>query len=396
MDVTSLEIWNGLGIFSGLGLTLYWLFVIYEGSVFQIKSKALFRASTASPDIPKSPTRVSVIVPAKDEEGAIESCLRSLLGQRNVDLEVIAVNDRSTDRTGALMRRVATDDTRLKVLEIATLPEMWMGKNHALHQGVQIATGSFILFTDGDILFEPQALSTCLSIMENQSLDHLVLGPKFLASSSWIAALQCYFATLFLTSMRPSRIGTSKKHYIGAGAFNMVRKTAYQAIGGHQKLALEILDDVMLGRVLSCNGAKQAVVDGQKLISLDWYPSVKAMIRGLEKNGFAALRYSLLNFFGLSVFTLWMGLAPYLLAIFARGPAQWVSILALALAHWVFSYSARGMGHSSLLTLRFPFAVWMMYWAFLRSTVVTLKNQSVNWRGTNYPLELLKENKVDI
>lgn len=184
----------------------------------------------------KSYPLVSVIVPARNEEGKIEICLQSLLKTDYSNIEIIAVNDRSEDRTGAIMDRLADGNKRLRVIHIKELPEKWLGKNHAMYKASQTAKGDFLLFTDGDIIFEKETLRLAIQYITHNNLDHICLFPQTIPGSYWENALTVFFGLLFILGTKPWAIpGGSKRAYAGIGAFNLVGKSAYDKIGGAQE-----------------------------------------------------------------------------------------------------------------------------------------------------------------
>ena len=128
---------------------------------------------------------LSIVVPACNEEDTIERGMNSLLALDYPHLEIIAVNDRSTDRTGAILDRLALSDPRLRVLHVETLPAGWLGKNHAMHSGSQAAKGKWLLFTDADVVFAPDALRRTVAFAERECLDHLVLSPRCETHGFW-------------------------------------------------------------------------------------------------------------------------------------------------------------------------------------------------------------------
>jgi len=122
-------------------------------------------------------TRCSVIVAARDEEACVEQTVRRLLAQRGVELELIVVDDRSTDRTGEILKRLAKENARLKVVHIDVLPEGWLGKCHACHVGALAATGEWILFADADCWLSPDVLLRAICVAEREHAQHLTLTP---------------------------------------------------------------------------------------------------------------------------------------------------------------------------------------------------------------------------
>lgn len=374
----------------GVGIILKWLDIIRESVVFDKKAKALndfvpLKGETVS---------ASIIVPARNEEAGLGPCLRSLQQQDYGNIEVILVNDRSTDRTGELMRAACAVSPRWRYLEITELPAGWLGKNHAMSRGAAVATGDYVLFTDADILFAPQALRKALGVASHHQLDHLVWAPAFRSRDLLLSTMQCFFSVIVLGVVRPSRMGKSPNYYIGSGAFNLLRRSFYESFGGHTPLRLEVIDDIMLGKVVARAGGKQGFQDGKELISVEWYADWRAMIRGLEKNGFAAVRFSWWGILHIVAMTAMFHLIPYVAVFFAGPPARQILIGGLVLTHLLFAGAARAMGYSVLVTFLIPVGAWLMCYAHLRSAVLAWHRGGVEWRGTRYELKELRAGMV--
>lgn len=239
---------------------------------------------------------LSLIVPAKNEEEAIEEALRRMLQLDYPDYEVIAINDRSDDQTGAIMDRVAAEvGPRLQIVHVQELPAGWLGKNHAMSLGIARSRGEFILLTDGDVMFDPQVLRRTMNIVQQRELDHLVLLPETSYSTFFEAALINFFCMILMATTRFPivRWRWFKDAYLGVGAFNLVRRRAYDAIGGFEPLKLEVADDLMLGRLIKHSGLRQDVFGGQGSVRVKWQAGgVWAIVRGLEKNAFSGTNYS--------------------------------------------------------------------------------------------------------
>jgi len=366
-----------------------WLFLIREAWLFQHASK---HSKTKNFELPaeKLPT-VSVIFAARDEEKYISQCIQSLLLQNYPHLEIIVVNDRSTDNTPTIIDRLAAQDSRIKPLHIKGLPAGWLGKNHGLYQGAQLATGSHLLFTDADIIFSPNAIHQSLLWMESNELDHLVLSPKFNSRTHFLSVLQAYFALLFLLFTRPSLAGRSKNHYIGAGAFNFVKRTAYDTFGGHEALRLEVIDDVMLGRLVVQSGFRQMALNGEDLIELHWYEDGMDLHRGLKKNAFASIGYSVGALNGYILATIILHVLPYIGLFLAKGWGLAAIATGLILSHTFFMAALYKMKINSLFAILLSPAAIFLCSAHIRSSWSCLRNGSITWRESTYPLKDLKE-----
>lgn len=387
--------WNHVAIAYAVLTTLQWLHALREGLSYVARSRDFERE--ASEPLPSPSPFVSVLVPARNEEGGISKCLESLVAQDYPNFEIVAIDDRSTDRTGVIMDEwAARSNGRLKVVHVESLPEDWLGKNHALHLGTRTmrAETEFILFTDGDVVFEPGTLRVSIRHCQARAVDHLVLGPRMLASGPWLAAVQLVFGMAFLTILRPSRLGRSKDVYVGIGAFNLVRRRFYEASGGHERLRLEVVDDGMLGKILVGAGAKADMIDGKKWIRLAWYDSVSGFVKGLEKNGFAALRYSLVRTALLVLANLWIYVLPYVFLATTDGSARWLLAALVLYVHLNFAIAAVLLASSPFLSLIVPFAGMIVLYTFLRSAAVTLWRGGIEWRDTHHSLDVLKRNMV--
>lgn len=336
---------------------------------------------------------MTAVVPCRDEESGVERAIRSLLAQDVAGLRVVAVDDRSSDATGAILERLAAEDERLEVVRVATLPEGWLGKNHACAEGARRATGEWILFTDGDVVFAPDALRRALGVALPRRLGHLTLVPGLVAPGFAERAFVTAFAALLSPSARIwelPRAGT--RAFFGVGAFNLVRRDAYERAGGHQRLAMEVVDDVKLGLLLRRSGVPQGVGDGSALLSVRWQHGLVPSVLGLVKNAFAALEYRLGVALAGAMAGAFLGTAPLGLALLAQGAwprAAAVAALAVAMLHHAEAARrlARGSGAEALLL---PACVLTLSGVVLGSAAAAWARGGVVWRGTHYPLEHIR------
>ena len=222
----------------------------------------------------KGNSRVSIIVPARNEEEHIAETLRLLLALDYDNYEVIAVDDRSTDRTGELMDQMAGTPQAhgcLKVLHVAALPSGWLGKTHAMWTSGKLATGDWLLFTDADVLFKPDSLRRALAYAQQERADHVVVFPRMIMKRPGEKMMIAFFQTLFVFGHRPWKVADPEtRDHMGVGAFNCIRRSVYEAIGTYQALRMEVLDDMKLGKVVKNAGYRQRNVFGGDLISIRW------------------------------------------------------------------------------------------------------------------------------
>jgi len=341
---------------------------------------------------------LTVIVPACNEQAAIGATLRSLLASRGFALQVIAVNDRSTDRTGEVMEEIAIEfassgsefQHTLEILHIAELPPGWLGKPHALALAAQKAKADWLLFTDGDVLFAPDALALALRFAESEDADHLVLMPDWITHSFAEKAMHGAIHALSVWSMRPWRVADPKaRDFLGVGAFNLVRRSTYESLGGFAALRMEVLEDLRLGWMVKRAGFRQRIAIGPGLVSVRWSDGAWGVVRNLEKNLFALYRYNLpLALAGCGGLVLQVALPLAALAFSGWSRAGALVLYAAVLG--VYVVSQRITRVSPICVLLYPPAAALFLFAHLRSVALTLLRGGVVWRGTLYRLKDLR------
>ncbi|MCZ6635231.1 MAG: glycosyltransferase [bacterium] len=337
---------------------------------------------------------VSIIVPARDEEKAIEPCLHSLLNLDYPDFEIIAVNDRSSDQTGSIMDRLADRNARLKIIHVNELPEGWVGKNHALHLASQKARGTYILFTDADVVFEKETLRLALSYTLNHAVDHLCLLVKRITSGYWSGAMMLAQMFMMLMFINPLKVSTnSKRFYIGIGQFNLVKKASYLTAGGHTSIRFDILDDFKLGKLMKMSGYHQDFLVSWDLASYRWPDSVWDIAKAQETHTFGSMNYSIVKLICFTTFFLGISLLPYIGLLFFHDLRFWGYVAAVCIIQytWGFMGIQRGLGWKQ--TLSFPVSIFLFLWAHWRSAITILWAGGIYWRETFYPLKLVRANR---
>ncbi len=338
---------------------------------------------------------LSVIVAARNEEKQIEAALVSLLQLDYPDIEVIVVSDRSTDRTGDILARMTENQPRLQVLNIDILPQGWLGKNHALWQGSQIATGKLLLFTDADIVMDPQTLQKAVSLLERQRIDHLAVSPDLKMPGIMLNLIASCFGFFFGLYTRPWRVADPRnRRHIGVGAFNLVRTSVYRQVDGHRRIGLRPDDDLKLGKIIKDEGFRQQFAYGHELIRVQWYGSVREMVVGLEKNLFAGNDYRITTTLGGIVTGLILFAYPYFALLLTTGSAWLLSLASVIILSLLLLISANRFGTTYWQLIGFPFAVILLCIISLRTMTLNLLQGGIYWRGTFYPLTELRKNRV--
>jgi glycosyltransferase involved in cell wall biosynthesis len=337
--------------------------------------------------------RLSVIIPACNEGDTLRAALESVRGQDYPDLEIVVVDDRSDDETPQIVDELAADDSRISGLHVETLPKGWLGKVNAMRVGVEHASGDLLLFTDADVHFATDALRRAVSALKAQELDHLTIMPSVVSDHLMLEAVYSTFGTLLLVTTRPHRMrDPSSDAVVGVGAFNLVRRSLYDETPGLEWIRMDVADDSALAQMLREHGARQNVLFGTTDVNLDWYPSVGALIRGLEKNLFGiGTRYRVLRAIMGGAALAFFASAPYLALVHPGGTlglaACTVALGMMVLANVIMSGK---MKRGWLQILLLPVAWLVILVAFVRSTVVTLRNGGITWRGTHYPIDQLR------
>lgn len=338
---------------------------------------------------------VSVVIAARDEERNLEEALRSVLALRYDPLEIVAVDDRSSDRTGEILDRLAADHPHLRVLHLQVLPAGWLGKNHALHRGADVATGELLLFTDADVVMAPDAVSRAVTYLLEERLDHLTAAPEVVMPGALLRAFGVMFSIYFSLFARPweARNPRSRSH-VGIGAFNLIRAASYRAIGGHRAIAMRPDDDMKLGKLVKLHGLRQDFVVGSRVLSVEWYASLGEVVRGLTKNAFAGVDYRLSVVIGATLAHLAVFVWPVVALFVTGGIALAASAAAVLLILLLFAGAAREQGVSPALGVLFPLLALIFPYILWRSTLFALLRGGIEWRGTFYSLQELRRNRV--
>ncbi len=336
---------------------------------------------------------VSLIVPACNEAVKIEPAILSLLQQDYKNLEIIAINDRSDDDTGLILDRLQQHHANLQVLHVKNLPQGWMGKANALKLGADLARGEYLLFTDADILMEKSTISRAMAYITQEKLDHITLIFKNISPGWLLNSLILDAGAGLLQVFKPWRAKKKKSWYfMGVGAFNLVRKTVYHQIGGHESIKIHPIDDIMLGKIIKRAGFRQECLLGHDLVTIPWYDSVGQMIDGLMKNILAIINFRFLlvplvlaAMFCFNILPLW-GL------LFLSGLTRLLFGLTLLVRLVAFFAGTRLLRISPWCIVGTLFSPYITFYMVLKATWLNFHDKGIYWRGTHYPLKELRKN----
>lgn len=338
---------------------------------------------------------LTVIAPARNEARHIEAAVRALCAQEYPDLEVIVVDDRSTDATPRLLAELQRELPRLQVLTLQTLPPGWLGKNNANARAAERARGELLLFTDADVILAPGALRRAVGMLQRERLDMLAVGPEAPMPGLLLPQFALYFALLFSLFTRPwaARDPRSRAH-VGIGAFNLVRASVYRAAGGHERIRLRPDDDLKLGKIIKLAGGAQAFAVGRGAVRVEWYGSWRELRDGLMKNLFAGAEYRVwLVLLGVLSHLLLLVLPPFALA-WTTGLGWWCYAACCALFVLQGIAAAPSLGTARWAGLLLPGLALFGAYLMIRATAVTLWRGGIEWRGSRYALADLRANRV--
>ncbi len=235
--------------------------------------------------------RVSILYAARDEAERLPAALSSLLSLDYPDYEVIAVNDRSEDATPHILEEFARAHPRLKVVHVSELPSGWIGKPHGLQAAYEQSSGEWLIFTDADVRFAPDLLRRAMCLAQECDWDHLTLLAAVDLHGFWETATVTYLGLIFVFGNQPWRVSNPKAtSYMGVGAFQMIRRSAYEAVGTHARLRMEVVDDMRLGKIIKMGGFRSGValgcvVGGSGLTAAGWDAALTASMIRRRSNG---------------------------------------------------------------------------------------------------------------
>jgi cellulose synthase/poly-beta-1,6-N-acetylglucosamine synthase-like glycosyltransferase len=374
----------------GVLATFFWIATSIYLQINRVKVGFLARVAGG----PLSPEpRVAIIIAVRNEEAQLRQALQSICRLHYGPYRIVVVNDRSTDRTPQILAEFARQHPTITLLTIDTLPAGWLGKNHALYQGYLQANEEWLLFTDADVEFAPDALRKALRYASQRQLDHLTIMPDIWSRSGLLLSFLSTFKIMLELNLRPWALRDPRSRAsMGVGAFNLIRREAYEQAGTHRPIAMRPDDDLKLGELVKQAGLKQDALYGDGEIGLEWYPGVREFVQGLMKNTFATFNYKLLLALGAAAATLAAFALPLPLLLAAGGGAEKLMALVIFISLLPLYVSRQGPAAKWWHALMVPVAGWLLTYIILRSAWLTLRQGGIYWRESFYPLSELRKN----
>ncbi len=338
---------------------------------------------------------ISLIFAARDEQEKLPAALATLVSIDYPGLEIIAVDDRSGDATPTILDEFAAQHPQLKVVHVRELPKGWLGKPHALQSGYEVSCGELIVFTDADVKFEPDALRRVVTLFRERGFDHLTLLGDVERSGFWDTVLISFFGLGFQLATNPHNVSNpNSRTYVGVGAFQILRRTAYQACGTHRRLAMEVVDDMKLGKIVKRAGFRSGVAVAQNYVSVAWHLGLRNLVRGVEKNFFAWAQFrvsmAVVQILGLLI----LNVFPFVGLIFGHGWIRALAGISVVIALCFHLGVDVVMRASPFYCLTLPLGATIFAYMILRSTVITLRQGGIVWRDTFYRLDELRQGLV--
>jgi len=372
-----------------LGLVIiYWIHNQYQLDI----------VVTPAPPPPSAPL-ISICIPARNEETNIRKCVESALAQDYPNFEVIVLDDRSTDSTPDQLKGLASRDSRLLPISGSNLPDGWAGKPYALHQASAAARGEWLCFVDADTFLSRRAISSCHAKAIETKADLFTVMTEQVLGTFWEKVVMPLVLTALSVGYSPRKVNDpSRRDAIANGQFIMIKRSVYDAIGGHERVKDQIVEDKALSEQVKWSGYRLVVADGSQVVRTRMYTSLAAMWEGWTKNIYLGLRDSpamlLLGAFGAAlalIAALFLPAWPVLGAMWYIDGGGWMAIAVIgkSLIVWFALIRARAqvarkMGISPWYAFTTPLGAGVFAAMMLVSAWKVISGRGVTWRGRTY------------
>ena len=348
---------------------------------------------------PQNPPLISICIPARNEERNIRASVEAALAQDYPNLEVIVLDDRSTDSTPEILLQLAPQNHRLKIASGSDLPAGWAGKPHALYQASASARGEWLCFVDADTFLSPQTLSSCYVKAMETKADMFTIMTFQILGSFWEKTVMPLVMTALSAGFSPRKVNNPKtKDAIANGQFILIKRSVYNAIGGHEGVKDNIVEDKAISEQVKWNGYRLIVADGMKVARTRMYTSLPEMWEGWTKNIYLGLSdqpgLMALGVFGalLTVITsLFLPVWPLLGIIWYLNSGEWMAlaIIVEALLLWAYLIYVRAkvavnMKISPWYALTTPLGAGVFGAMMFTSAWRVVTKRGVTWKGRVY------------
>jgi|GEM_PF-2873101 len=336
--------------------------------------------------------RISLVIPARNEEQNLPALLKSLRGRGPADMEIIVANDNSTDATASCVTAAMREDVRIKLFNCPEPPPGWAGKAWAATEGVALSSSDWIVFCDADMVLEADVVRQAVSLVEQEKLDALSMVPRMENQRLPVASLLACFAlarALLLRPAAPSRRGLVQ------GAFFMIRRSAYKAVGGFERIRNSVLEDVELGLLLQDSGFRVRTVPVYSILCTRMYHDFNETVEGMAKHLFAILDFSVVRAFAVSLFHVLLVILPvawFMTGLFRadlfsgqvyRQAGFVAAMVAVSLMYGVVIAVIRRERLPVLSAVILPFSLFL-FWGILCRSIRDYWMGAITWKGRRY------------
>jgi chlorobactene glucosyltransferase len=348
---------------------------------------------------PQHAPLISICIPARNEENNIRSCVEAALAQDYPNIEVIVLDDRSTDATLTQLQEIASRDSSLLPISGADLPDGWAGKPHALYQAAAVARGEWLCFVDADTFLRPGAISSCYVKALETEADLFTVMTEQVLGSFWEKVVMPLVMTALSVGFSPRKVNDpTRRDAVANGQFILIKRSVYDAIGGHETVKDQIVEDKAISELVKWNGHRLIVADGMQVVRTRMYTSLPTMWEGWTKNIYLGLRDHVamlfLGAFGASlglIAALFLPLWPLLgLFWYANGGGLMaLAVIIESLLVWGYliyfrALIAHKMNISPWYALTTPLGAGIFAAMMLTSAWKVISGQGVTWRGRTY------------
>jgi len=331
---------------------------------------------------------VSVIVPCRNESRMIGECLASIVAQDYADLEVIAVNDRSTDDTGRVIDELSSKHERLRTVHVTSLPEGWLGKPNAAAHGAAVARGRWLVFVDSDCTLAPHAVREAIVTGEHRRFDLVSFVPRFVGTGFWDSLMTplCGIATSGMFSLMYANSAMLPRIAFACGQFIAIRRDVYDGIGGHAAVRDSAGEDVELARILKRQGLRPRLGWGLDLVTTRMYGGLNEVINGWGRNFVAASRGRPWRVLGAITFVFGCVLTIWPAAVLGDWRLRLIAIIHGLLMTLLLAMAYRQAGSRAWRAVLWPFSSLVLLCIFVRALWVSFTRR-LTWRGQQYSLK---------
>jgi cellulose synthase/poly-beta-1,6-N-acetylglucosamine synthase-like glycosyltransferase len=399
----AVDIFNYILFAIQVGVSITWTLLIRSMWISFRDSPYLDKFTIRSNQKPK----VSIILPARNEEKFIEKCLDSLLKQDYENYEIIAIDDRSEDKTGQIIYNFAKKDSRVVHVSAQPKPEDWMGKNWACFEGFKKSTGELLLFTDADTKHSKNIISLSVSHLLSENLDALTAMPKMLCLDFWTKVTLPMLSTFLHTRFSALRVNDpSKKTGYFFGSFFIIKRGIYESVGTHEGVKGELVEDGALGKKVKESGFKMKMVRGEHLVEAVWARDLPTLWHALKRLVIPLYLQNKKIAVGIFFAVLFLLFMPF--PILAYSAALTISGISFSLLFSISTITAvliyfaaileskKGLGLTIVHALLGPIGSLMVVLGFASGILQVKSKRALLWRGRSYTMSNQIQNAINV